>query len=144
MVEHPDRTDEKRSRKQLLALILGVAVASLAYRLATWTEYQHSAFVFVGVPTLLAVAVAMTPRAGTARGTIFRATTLRRALAIGYAFGFGQFLIALNWIATAFTYQSNMPARSHSVIAQPPASASKVETSRARPKRHAIPAASAG
>jgi apolipoprotein N-acyltransferase len=39
-----------------------------------------------------------------------RATTLRRALAIGYAFGFAQFLIAMNWIATAFTYQSNMPA----------------------------------
>ena len=41
---------------------------------------------------------------------LLRAPTLRRALAIGYAFGFAQFLIALNWIATAFTYQSNMPA----------------------------------
>ena len=41
---------------------------------------------------------------------LFRAPTLRRALAIGWAFGFGQFLIALNWIATAFTFQSNMPA----------------------------------
>ena len=39
-----------------------------------------------------------------------RAPSLRRALAIGYAFGFAQFLIALNWIATAFTYQSAMPA----------------------------------
>ena len=25
-------------------------------------------------------------------------------------FGFGQFVVGLNWIATAFTYQSNMPA----------------------------------
>ena len=41
---------------------------------------------------------------------LLRAPTLRRALAIGYAFGFAQFVIALNWIATAFTYQSNMPA----------------------------------
>ena len=41
---------------------------------------------------------------------LLRAPTLRRALAIGYAFGFAQFLIAINWIATAFTYQSNMPA----------------------------------
>ena len=41
---------------------------------------------------------------------LFRARSLRRALAIGWAFGFGQFLIALNWIATAFTFQSNMPA----------------------------------
>ncbi|MEO7366277.1 MAG: apolipoprotein N-acyltransferase [Sphingomicrobium sp.] len=41
---------------------------------------------------------------------LFRAPTLRRALALGYAFGFGQFLIALNWIATAFTFQDAMPA----------------------------------
>ncbi len=41
---------------------------------------------------------------------LYRTRSLRRALAIGYAFGFAQFLIALNWIATAFTYQSNMPA----------------------------------
>jgi apolipoprotein N-acyltransferase len=41
---------------------------------------------------------------------LFLASTLRRALAIGWAFGFGQFLVSLNWIATAFTYQSNMPA----------------------------------
>ena len=29
---------------------------------------------------------------------------------MGWAFGFGQFLVGLNWIATSFTYQSNMPA----------------------------------
>jgi apolipoprotein N-acyltransferase len=33
-----------------------------------------------------------------------------RALLTGWAFGVGQFAIGLNWIATAFTYQSNMPA----------------------------------
>jgi apolipoprotein N-acyltransferase len=32
------------------------------------------------------------------------------ALLTGWAFGLGQFVIGLNWIATAFTYQSNMPA----------------------------------
>jgi len=41
---------------------------------------------------------------------MFRATSLRRALAVGWAFGFAQFLISLNWIATAFTYQAAMPA----------------------------------
>ncbi|MEO6256594.1 MAG: apolipoprotein N-acyltransferase [Sphingomicrobium sp.] len=41
---------------------------------------------------------------------IARAPTLRRALALGWGFGFFQFVIALNWIATSFTYQSNMPA----------------------------------
>jgi apolipoprotein N-acyltransferase len=33
-----------------------------------------------------------------------------RSFAIGWAFGFGQFAVGLNWIATSFTYQSNMPA----------------------------------
>jgi apolipoprotein N-acyltransferase len=38
------------------------------------------------------------------------ATTLRRALAIGWWFGLGHFTLGLNWIATAFTYQAAMPA----------------------------------
>jgi apolipoprotein N-acyltransferase len=35
---------------------------------------------------------------------------MRRALALGWAFGFGQFVLGLNWIATAFTFQAAMPA----------------------------------
>ena len=34
---------------------------------------------------------------------------LRQALLIGWLFGFGQFVVGLNWIATAFTYQAAMP-----------------------------------
>jgi apolipoprotein N-acyltransferase len=34
---------------------------------------------------------------------------LRSALARGWWFGMGQFVLGLNWIATAFTYQSAMP-----------------------------------
>ena len=37
------------------------------------------------------------------------ATTIRRAAAIGWWFGFGNFAIGLNWIATAFTFQAAMP-----------------------------------
>jgi apolipoprotein N-acyltransferase len=33
----------------------------------------------------------------------------RRALLIGWLFGIGHFCVGNNWIATAFTYQSNMP-----------------------------------
>jgi apolipoprotein N-acyltransferase len=40
---------------------------------------------------------------------ICRAKTLRRSLLTGWAFGFGQFFVGLNWIATAFTYQAKMP-----------------------------------
>jgi len=39
-----------------------------------------------------------------------RTQSLRRALLLGWLFGLGQFVIGLNWIATSFTYQSNMPA----------------------------------
>ncbi|MES2137882.1 MAG: apolipoprotein N-acyltransferase [Pseudomonadota bacterium] len=38
-----------------------------------------------------------------------RSKSLGRALLIGWAFGVGQFAVGLNWIATAFTYQSAMP-----------------------------------
>ena len=41
---------------------------------------------------------------------LFRAPTMRRALGLGWAFGFGQFVLGLNWIATAFTFQAAMPA----------------------------------
>ena len=41
---------------------------------------------------------------------INRAGSLRQALLTGWAFGLGQFVLGLNWIATAFTYQSAMPA----------------------------------
>ena len=39
-----------------------------------------------------------------------RAPSLRSALARGWWFGFGNFVLGLNWIATAFTYQAAMPA----------------------------------
>ena len=37
------------------------------------------------------------------------APSLRSALARGWWFGVGHFVLGLNWIATAFTYQSEMP-----------------------------------
>ena len=41
---------------------------------------------------------------------LHRAGSLKRALAIGWLFGFAQFVLSLNWIATAFTFQAAMPA----------------------------------
>ena len=40
---------------------------------------------------------------------VARAGSLKRALLIGWTFGLGQFVIGLNWIATAFTFQAKMP-----------------------------------
>lgn len=41
---------------------------------------------------------------------IERSGSLPRAMLIGWLFGVGQFVLGLNWIATAFTYQAAMPA----------------------------------
>ena len=41
---------------------------------------------------------------------VSRAGSLGRALLIGWLFGVGQFVLGLNWIATAFTFQAAMPA----------------------------------
>lgn len=39
-----------------------------------------------------------------------RTKSIWRALLTGWAFGVGQFVVGLNWIATAFTYQAAMPS----------------------------------
>ncbi len=40
---------------------------------------------------------------------LWHAADRRSAFKIGYAFGFGQFVVGLNWIAHAFTFQDTMP-----------------------------------
>ena len=64
-----------------------------------------SAFAFepVGFWPLMLIAIALLCE------WIDRTQSLGRALIIGWAFGVGQFVVGLNWIATSFTYQSNMP-----------------------------------
>jgi apolipoprotein N-acyltransferase len=74
----------------LYALILGV-VSAFAFEPVAWWP-------------LMLVAVA-----GLCE-LICRSKSIWRGLLVGWAFGVGQFVVGLNWIATAFTYQSNMPA----------------------------------
>ena len=52
--------------------------------------------------TLVAVAVLL--------GLLRAAPRLRSALALGWWFGLGHVVLGLNWIATAFTFQAEMPA----------------------------------
>lgn len=65
-----------------------------------------SAFAFepTGLWPLLPVAFALLCE------LICRSRGLWRGMLTGWGFGLGQFVIGLNWIATAFTFQSNMPA----------------------------------
>ena len=41
---------------------------------------------------------------------LWRAPSWRRAMLVGWCFAVGQFVVGLNWIATAFTFQAAMPA----------------------------------
>jgi apolipoprotein N-acyltransferase len=74
----------------LVAALLGV-VSAFAFQPVGWWPLMPVAF--AGLCELL-----------------LRAGSLRRALLIGWLFGLGQFVVGLNWIATAFTYQAAMPA----------------------------------
>jgi apolipoprotein N-acyltransferase len=73
----------------LYALIAG-AVSALAFEPIGWWP-------------LMLVAIAVLCE------LIDRSKSLGRSLLIGWAFGFGQFAVGLNWIATAFTFQTAMP-----------------------------------
>ncbi|HZG09610.1 MAG TPA: apolipoprotein N-acyltransferase [Allosphingosinicella sp.] len=77
-------------RLNLLALALGIASATGFAPLGLWPL------------TLLAFALLLWLVQGAPR--------LRSALARGWWFGVGHFALGLNWIATAFTYQAEMPA----------------------------------
>ena len=65
-----------------------------------------SAFAFepVGWWPLLPVAFAVLAE------LVSRCKSLWLGMLVGWAFGVGQFVVGLNWIATAFTYQEAMPA----------------------------------
>ena len=77
-------------RSILIALAIGAASA-LAFEPVAWWP-------------LLPVAFAILCE------LVHRSKTLWHSLGVGWAFGVGQFVVGLNWIATAFTFQSNMPA----------------------------------
>src|SRR4051812_13326610 len=76
---------------------------SFAIALATGAA-SALAFAPVGLWPLMPLAIAALCELA------WRSKSLRQGLAIGWGFGFGQFVVGLNWIATAFTYQAAMPA----------------------------------
>jgi apolipoprotein N-acyltransferase len=78
----------------------------MIYVLYAFITGALSAFAFepVGLWPLLPVAF------GVLCELLDRTRKFSHALLVGWAFGVGQFVIGLNWIATAFTYQSAMPA----------------------------------
>lgn len=61
---------------QLVALIVAFAIGALLYRELMHERLGHTAAMFVGIPVLMAILLALTPRAKTATGGILKGITL--------------------------------------------------------------------
>ena len=79
----------------------GAMLFLIAFLIGTASAF---AFAPVGLWPLMPLAIAALCE------LIWRSKNLKQALGVGWFFGFGQFVISLNWIATAFTFQAAMPA----------------------------------
>jgi hypothetical protein len=64
------------AQKRLVGLILVLAVVNVAYRLVYATGLAHSAALYVGVPTVLAIGLALLPRTKSATGMLLKGSTL--------------------------------------------------------------------
>lgn len=64
------------SQWQLIFLILAVGVGSIMYRLLVYGRLEQTAELFVGIPAVLALLLALTPKAKTAKGGIAKGLTL--------------------------------------------------------------------
>jgi hypothetical protein len=57
-------------------LILALGIAAVFYRFAHAEGIDHSAALFVGLPTILAIGLALTPKAKSATGMVVKGTTI--------------------------------------------------------------------
>jgi hypothetical protein len=78
-VEPTTEPDERRfstAQIRLVGFIVVLAVVNVAYRLVYATGTSHTAALYVGVPTLLAIGLALLPRRKSATGMILKGSTL--------------------------------------------------------------------
>lgn len=64
------------SQWRLIFLIVAVSVGSVLYRLIVFGRLEQTSMLFVGIPAILAIILAMTPKAKTAPGGIIKGLTL--------------------------------------------------------------------
>lgn len=76
MDDHKNPVSLSRSQWNLLFLIIAVGAGSVMYRLIVHGRLEQTALLFVGIPTVLALLLAMTPRAETAKGGIMKGMTV--------------------------------------------------------------------
>ena len=82
-MNEPDRNEPDRKVKRisaaqwtLVAIIVACAVGSLVYRLLVHQHLEQTAALFIGIPSVLAIVVALQPAAQTVTGTIIKGVTL--------------------------------------------------------------------
>lgn len=75
-----------KARAAALTVIVPVLAGSLLFRLLIWGELQHTSLVFIGIPALMAILVALMPTPKSATGLILKVMTLALLIA-GVAFG---------------------------------------------------------
>lgn len=76
-----ERRGPTTAQKQLIAFILVLAVANIAYRLVYATGAQQTAALYVGVPTILAIGLTLVPSSGSATAALMKGATLAMLLA---------------------------------------------------------------
>ena len=65
-----------RSQWSLIFLILAVSAGSIMYRLIVRGKLEQTALLFIGIPAVLAILLAMMPKARTVKGGILKGLTL--------------------------------------------------------------------
>jgi hypothetical protein len=78
-MEPTTEPEEKRistAQIRLVGFIVVIAVVNIAYRVVYATGFAHTAALYVGIPTLLAVGLALLPRRKSATGMILKGSTL--------------------------------------------------------------------
>jgi hypothetical protein len=94
----PEVTAPRRltaGQTRLIVVIVALAAASTAFHLLATTGFRHSAAVFIGIPTLLALLVARSGRPATGTGVVMRVITLALLLSsIVFAEGMVCILLA--------------------------------------------------
>ena len=72
-----DRSNARtRAQWTLVGVIVALSVGAAAYRLLKWQRLDETAALFVGLPAILAIALALTPRAKSATGMVMEGLTI--------------------------------------------------------------------
>ncbi|MEW6735067.1 MAG: hypothetical protein AB1489_27500, partial [Acidobacteriota bacterium] len=71
-----DRNTISNHQWTVVAITLCLFIGSIAYRMISGVGLQQTSMLFIGLPTFLAVILALTPRARTAKGMILKGITI--------------------------------------------------------------------